>query len=147
MSFSVFEKNIITKLLGKDLIGISQSFGNIFLYTRASSIVRVITILYTNNELSFNTLIDAFAVDMLKHKNKFEVYYHIYSRILKEHLFIVVDIERNEYIPSLSIVFKNIAWYEREMFDMFGIMFAGHQDIRRILNKHDAIGFELRKDN
>lgn len=146
MRISKVEKNLIKSLLGKDLIEIVESNNDVFIYTRATSIIKVISILCASSELGFNALIDSFAIDMLKYRGKFDIYYHLQNKKNGMRLFVVTSIDDGETIPSLTIAFENIAWYEREMFDMFGIMFGGHPDLRRILNSHEHNKFSLRKD-
>lgn len=145
MGFSKSEENNIKTILGTDMLRMVENSGDLYLIVKTSSIVRVATILYTNITLEFKMLLDAFAVDMTKQINKFEIYYQLYSNKLKRYIFIVIAIEEYENVPSLSIVFKNISWYEREIFDMFGIIFTNHSDLRRILSKSDTNGFLLKK--
>lgn len=127
------------------MVGLQEHSGDLFLLARSSSIVRVATILYADPNLEFRILLDAFAIDMIKQKNKFEIYYQLYSNKLNRSVFIVVDVGEFEAISSLSIVFKNVSWYEREIFDMFGIMFSGHPDMRRILISSATDKFPLKK--
>jgi NADH-quinone oxidoreductase subunit C len=137
--------DLIKKILGTDLIMAFESSGCSFLRIRASSVVRVATILHTNSKLLFDMLIDGFAIDMLKQAYKFEIYYNLFSTSLTEYIFIVTEIARNELATSLSVVFENATWYEREMFDMFGIAFRFNTDMRRILTNNDSNEFQLLK--
>lgn len=146
LSFSNVEENIIKESLGKDLISIKEHCGDLFLTAKTSSITRIMTILYADINLGFRILIDAFAVDMLRQKGKFEVYYQVYSAQLKRRLFVILEIGEHELVPSLSMVFKNIIWYEREIFDMFGIKFSDHPDLRRILTSPMNDVFPLKKE-
>ncbi len=145
MSFSKVEESIIKESLGKDLINMQKHSGDLFLSAKISSITRIMTILYADVNLKFRILIDAFAVDMLRQKSKFEIYYQIYSIQLKKRLFIMIEIGEYELVPSLSIIFKNVVWYEREIFDMFGIKFLDHPDLRKILTMSTNDVFPLKK--
>lgn len=146
MSFSRFEEKHIQNLLGNDVVSLTEKTGDLFVITRGSALVRVATILYSDPELEFKSLIDALAIDMLFQKNKFEIYYQLYSDKIRRHLFLGVEISEFETVPSLSLVFKSASWYEREIFDMFGILFSNHNNLRRILTSPESQGFSLKKD-
>lgn len=100
----------------------------------------------------FNHLIDLCGVDYLNYKpeakpERFEVVYHLYSISRKELLRVKVPIpEKDCWQYSLTALWKTANWFERECYDMFGIVFKGHPDLRRILMPEDWEGFPLRKD-
>ncbi|MDR0553069.1 MAG: NADH-quinone oxidoreductase subunit C [Holosporales bacterium] len=127
------EKNIIRASLGNDLISIIDHCEHTHIRVPPNSVIRISTMLSSNDDLLFSTLMDSFAVDMTdkEEENKFELYYHLYSKKLNKRIFITTEIG-NEAIHSLTVVFENINWYEREMFDMFGIKFSRHPDLRAI---------------
>lgn len=107
-----------------------------------------------DTSLDFNYLVDICGVDYLNKKNpRFEVVYHLFS-IKQKHFirirFQVPDKETDEslepVIDSVTDIWKGANWHERECFDMYGIVFDGHPDLRRILMPEDWIGYPLRKD-
>ncbi len=96
---------------------------------------------------NFEILLDITAVDYLGKKEKrFEVVYHLLSLSEKMRLRVKVELEEGEKIPTLSFLWKNANWLEREVYDMFGIKFEGHPDLRRILLYPEFKGHPLRKD-
>ncbi len=95
----------------------------------------------------FEVLLDITAVDYLGRKEKrFELVYHLLSLSEKMRLRIKVELGEGEKIPTLSFLWKNANWLEREVYDMFGIEFQGHPDLRRILLYPEFKGHPLRKD-
>jgi NADH-quinone oxidoreductase subunit C len=94
----------------------------------------------------FDFLVDLTAVDYPKDPQRFELIYILYSFPRNERLRIKTRIAENEAAPSITSVFKGADWLEREVFDMFGIRFEGHPDLKRILLPDDWQGHPLRKD-
>src|SRR5919197_592216 len=97
-------------------------------------------------ELEFDFLTDLTAVDYPARPRRFDVVYHLYSMTRNHRLRLKATVGENETIPSVVAVWKAANWEERECFDMFGIVFSGHPDLRRILLPEDWEGFPLRKD-
>ena len=114
--------------------------------TRISCIYKLLEDLKTLNNLNFNMLLDITAVDYPQRAKRFEIIYNLLS--LKNHLRIRIKIfvNDNEIIPSISKLFKSANWYEREVWDMYGISFKGNNDLRRILTDYGFEGHPLRKD-
>ncbi len=97
----------------------------------------------------FHFLVDVTAVDWFgktEHQTRFEVVYHWLNLGSQERLRVKVRLQENEYLPSLAIRFKTADWYEREVYDMFGIHFEGHPNLTRLLTWSDFPGHPLRKD-
>ncbi len=101
---------------------------------------------YLKHEEQFNFIADLTAVDYPKREKRFEVIYQLYSFPRNERLRVKASIGENEAIDSVTGVWQAANWLEREVFDMFGIRFAGHPDLRRILLPDDWQGYPLRKD-
>ena len=99
-----------------------------------------------NNDFKFDMLIDITAVDYPKRSKRFEVVYNLLS--IKDNLRIRVKtfINDNEPVPSLTEFYKSASWYEREVWDMYGITFQGNNDLRRLLTDYGFEGHPLRKD-
>jgi NADH-quinone oxidoreductase subunit C len=96
---------------------------------------------------AFNLLVDLTAVDFLGREPRFEVVYHLYSLRLNHRLRVKIRVTEDEaWVPSVSSVWKAANWLEREVWDMFGIRFTDHPDLRRILMYEEFRGHPLRKD-
>lgn len=126
----------------------------------SDKIREIFQFLHDNEELKFNSLMNLSGVDdangeKVKDGNDNEIiqggtlsiYYHFYSIELKHKITLKVSTDReNPSIPSVESIYKTADWYEREVYDMYGIVFSGHPDLRRILMPDDWEGFPLRKD-
>ena len=123
--------------------------GDVFdpcLNVEAPSVVDVCRYLRDDLELAFEVLSDLTALDLPK-ENKLQVVYHLFSYSRRHQIVLKVDLPREA--PSVSTmegVWKAANWLEREVFDLFGIMFEGHTDLRRIMLPEDWVGHPLRKD-
>ena len=114
------------------------------LYIRASAIVDVCAFLKESPDLRFDYLMSMTAIDW---PDRFETVYHLYSITAKHYVTLKVKLDKaNPTILSVTSVWKSADWQEREVYDMFGIKFEGHPDLRRILLEQDWEGFPLRKD-
>jgi NADH-quinone oxidoreductase subunit C len=117
-----------------------------FLKVKDSSIVPVCTFLRDEPDLTFEVLSDLTALDLPK-DNQFQVVYHLYSYPYHHQIVLKVDLPREgPRVKTVEGVWKAANWLEREVFDLFGIHFEGHSDLRRILLPEDWIGHPLRKD-
>ena len=114
--------------------------------TNPSNIANLLDELKQKDKLNFEMLLDITAVDYPKRSKRFELVYNLLS--LKNHLRIRVKIfiNDNESVPSITKIYKSACWYEREVWDMYGISFNGNNDLRRILTDYGFEGFPLRKD-
>lgn len=110
-------------------------------------IIDLIFMLQNDADLSFKMLVDIFPLDLLgKRKKRFQLIYHLLSVKFNQRIFIKIDLNEGEDIASITTVFPNANWYERESYDMFGIQFAGHPNLKRLLCDYEFDGFPLRKD-
>jgi NADH-quinone oxidoreductase subunit C len=120
---------------------------NLIIYVAAEKIVKFLTFLRDDQSLSFKTLLDVFGADMLGIRNpRFEVIYNLLSYKLNNRITIKVALNDGEKVETATAVFSAAGWFEREAFDMYGIIFEGHSDLRRILTDYDFEGHPLRKD-
>ena len=127
-----------------DRVTISQSLGQNVVQLPAAEIVSVVTFLKSQG---FNILIDITAVDRLGREPRFDVVYHLYHVEEKDWLRIKVQVGGDApCVPSIAHVYASANWAERECYDMFGIRFRGHPDLKRILMPVDWQGHPLRKD-
>ena len=120
---------------------------NLIIYVDKNYIENLLIFLRDDAQLSFKTLIDVFGADMLGMRSpRFEVIYNLLSYKLNNRITIKVAIEDGVEVPTVSKIFSSAGWFEREAFDMYGIIFANHPDLRRILTDYDFEGHPLRKD-
>lgn len=111
----------------------------------AAEIVQVVT--YLRDKLNFTLFEDVTAIDWSPREPRFEVVYHLLSISNRQPIRLKVPLSgENPQVPSITGVFKGANWYEREVFDLFGITFTGHPELRRIEMPEDWIGHPLRKD-
>lgn len=109
-------------------------------------IVPVLTFLRDDPRCKFTTLIDICGVDYPERAKRFEVVYHLLSMQLNQRIRIRLETDETAAVPSVAGVWPCADWFEREAFDMYGILFSGHPDLRRILTDYGFQGFPLRKD-
>ncbi len=107
---------------------------------------KIIFFLKDNPTTNFDILIDLCAVDYPNKKKRFEVVYNFLSTSQNLRVRLKINIVEDESIPSISNIYPCANWYEREIFDLFGIHFSNHPDLRRILTDYDFEGYPLRKD-
>jgi NADH-quinone oxidoreductase subunit C len=100
----------------------------------------------SNKSLRFVILTDLFAADFPEREKRFEIIYNLLSLQLNKRLLIKIILSENENAESVESVFQAAQWYEREIFDMYGINFNGSSDLRRILTDYGFVGHPLRKD-
>jgi NADH-quinone oxidoreductase subunit C len=122
------------------------SVGELTLTARADQTASVITFLRDDPRCRFTTLIDICGVDYPEREKRFDVVYHLLSMQLNQRIRIKVETDDETPVPSITGVYPCADWYEREAFDMYGILFANHPDLRRILTDYGFQGFPLRKD-
>lgn len=113
---------------------------------KAKKILSVLRILRDNKKLRFTILTDLFAADFPERHERFEVVYNMLSLQLNIRIMIKTYASEHTPLPSAAEVFNAAIWYEREIYDMFGITFDNHPDQRRILTDYGFIGYPLRKD-
>jgi NADH-quinone oxidoreductase subunit C len=120
---------------------------NLIIYVEAEKILKLLTFLRDDEHLSFKTLIDLFGADMLGIRNpRFEVIYNLLSYKLNNRITVKVALNDGEKVSTTIPVFSAAGWFEREAFDMYGIVFEDHPDLRRILTDYEFEGHPLRKD-
>jgi len=116
------------------------------IFARRAEIHNIISFLKDDPLCKFSTLIDLCGVDYPGRERRFEVVYHLLSMSHNTRVRIKVRTNETEPVHSISSIFPNANWYEREAFDMFGILFDEHPDLRRILTDYGFEGYPLRKD-
>tara|TARA_B100000700_G_scaffold325144_1_gene433109 strand:+ start:1055 stop:1654 length:600 start_codon:yes stop_codon:yes gene_type:complete len=111
-----------------------------------NNIQSIILFLKSNEKCKFKQLIDIVAVDYPNKEKRFKIYYLLLSHEKNLRIKISADLNKDEKIPSLTKIFPSANWMEREVFDMYGIQFKNHPDLRRILTDYNFKGYPLRKD-
>jgi NADH-quinone oxidoreductase subunit C len=111
-----------------------------------SSIPGFVEFLQTDGSCRFSTLIDITAVDHPEREKRFDLVYHFLSMYQNHRIRVKAALRERETAPSITGLFPSANWFEREVFDMFGILFSGHPDLRRILTDYGFRGHPLRKD-
>lgn len=117
-----------------------------YLHVEPASVVEVSRYLRDDPALQFEVLSDLTAVDLPK-EEKLQVVYHLYSYAQRHQIVLKVDLPREQpQVSTVEEVWKVANWFEREVFDLFGVVFDGHSDLRRIMLPEDWVGHPLRKD-
>lgn len=120
---------------------------NFIVYVDKSDLINFLTFLKTDSNLSYKVLLDVFGADFLGQKShRFEVIYNILSLKNNNRITVKVALNDEETVPTVSKIFSTAGWFERETFDMYGIVFENHNDLRRILTDYGFEGHPLRKD-
>ncbi|GGH21578.1 NADH dehydrogenase subunit C [Cribrihabitans marinus] len=110
------------------------------------NIVGLVDFLRTDATCKFSSLVDITAVDYPDRAKRFDVVYHLLSMYQNQRIRLRVSVRADEMVSSIVSVHPSANWFEREVFDMFGILFSGHPDLRRILTDYGFRGYPLRKD-
>jgi NADH-quinone oxidoreductase subunit C len=121
-------------------------YGEVNLTGPAPRIVEALTYLRDNPDFRFTLLIDVCGADYPERERRFDVVYHLLSMTKNLRVRIKVQTDEDTAVPSVTGVFPCADWYERETFDMYGVFFDGHPDLRRILTDYGFHGHPLRKD-
>ena len=120
--------------------------GELTVVVARDQIVRVLTELRDDSDCLFEVLIDICGVDYPERENRFDVVYHLLSPRKNQRIRVKCETDEETPVPSVVAVFPAANWFEREAYDMYGILFSGHPDLRRILTDYGFQGFPLRKD-
>jgi NADH-quinone oxidoreductase subunit C len=122
------------------------SFDQLFIEVQTEDIISVLLFLKTNEKFKFKQLIDITAVDYPQRDKRFKIVYLLLSHENNLRIIINLNIDEKISIPSITKIFPSANWMEREVFDMYGISFKEHPDLRRILTDYGFKGHPLRKD-
>ena len=122
------------------------NLGQLFIDINVEDLSSTILFLKTNDKCRFRQLIDITAVDYLEKEKRFRVIYLLLSHENNLRIVINTEIDEKSLVPSISKIFPSANWMEREVFDMYGISFKDHPDLRRILTDYGFDGHPLRKD-
>lgn len=137
---------LIADEIGTDILSWSVDFDELMMTVERPSIVRVLTYLRDSTKLQFSQLMDVCGVDHLGREPRFDVVYHLLSLSHNQRIRIKIQVEEGVPVPSVISVYSSANWWEREAFDLYGIPFEDHPDLRRILTDYGFEGHPLRKD-
>jgi NADH-quinone oxidoreductase subunit C len=137
---------IISDALSAEVARVEVVRDQLILWTRRESIVPVLSFLRDDPRCLFKMLVDLTAVDYPDRPERFEVVYNLSSLSFNRRVRVKIAVEENAAVPTATGVFSCAGWYEREVWDMFGIGFSDHPDLRRILTDYGFEGHPLRKD-
>ena len=118
----------------------------IYLEIDSEDLIDVVLFVKTNKDTKFRQLIDITVVDYPERSKRFKIVYLFLSHEFNQRMILSYDISENEVIASLTPIFPSANWMEREVFDMYGVSFKDHPDLRRILTDYGFEGHPLRKD-
>lgn len=139
-------KESLDNSLTESVVSIVEEDNHFTLTVLPNAIVSIISHLKSKKGLSFTTLIDITAVDFPAKEKRFEIIYHFLSMTENKRCRVVTSLSDGDLIASITPIFECANWFEREIFDLFGIKFVSHPDLRRILTDYGFEGYPLRKD-
>jgi NADH-quinone oxidoreductase subunit C len=132
--------------LGAKLLAAEISLGELSLTVERDSIRETIQLLRDDLLCRFGCLIDICGVDYPEREERFEVVYHLLSPWLNQRIRVRISTDAETPVPSIVTLFPGADWFEREAYDLYGILFEGHPDLRRLLTDYGFQGHPLRKD-
>jgi NADH-quinone oxidoreductase subunit C len=138
--------NYVAAALPRDVTGATVVHGELMIDVHRDSITRVLTFLRDDSNCRFRLLIDLCGVDWPDRELRFDVIYNLLSLTHNQRVRIKLATDERTPVPSVVPVYRAAEWYEREAWDMYGIMFSGHPDLRRLLTDYGFEGHPLRKD-
>jgi len=140
----------LANTLADELDGIDYethiAHGELTVTTGLGSLIALLTALRDNVQLKFVSIIDICGADYPGRDRRFDVVYHLLSPTLNQRIRVKVETDEDTPVPSAVGVFPGANWYERETYDMYGVLFSGHPDLRRLLTDYGFEGHPLRKD-
>jgi NADH-quinone oxidoreductase subunit C len=136
----------IATSLGEAITHIAVAYGELTVIARAEDVVRVVEFLRDDPRCRFASFLDICGADYPGRERRFDVVYHFLSPYLNQRIRLKVEADETTAVPSLVGVFPAANWFEREVYDLYGVLFSGHPDLRRILTDYGFEGHPLRKD-
>ena len=136
----------IQEKLGARVEAATVAFGELTLSVPAGDIIDVLSFLKRDVQCQFVSFIDASGADYPSRARRFDVVYHLLSPRQNQRIRVKLETDEDTPVPSVTSVFPGADWFEREAYDLYGILFTGHPDLRRILTDYGFEGHPLRKD-
>ncbi len=128
------------------VVSAAVAWGELTVEVQPAHLLAFLEFLKTDARCRFGQLIDITALDHPERERRFDVVYHLLSMQQNQRIRVKIAVAEDEFAPSAIPVHPSANWYERETFDMFGILFSGHPDLRRLLTDYGFRGHPLRKD-
>ncbi|MDJ0929709.1 NADH-quinone oxidoreductase subunit C [Breoghania sp.] len=136
----------ILQVRGDDVPGFEVAHGELTVRAASDSIVEMVRFLRDDVRCQFVNLTDVCGVDWPQRPQRFDVIYHFLSPRQNLRIRVKVMTDEERAVPSVTSIFPSANWFEREVYDMYGVLFSGHPDLRRILTDYGFDGHPLRKD-
>ncbi len=136
----------IAAALASEVSGTSVAHGELMVEARADAIVKIMTFLRDDQQCLFKLLIDVCGVDHPERSERFDVVYNLLSLKHNQRIRVKVRTDEMTPVPSVAGVYKAAGWFEREAWDLYGILFSDHPDLRRLLTDYGFEGHPMRKD-
>jgi NADH-quinone oxidoreductase subunit C len=136
----------VASSLGEAITQYAVSYDELTVVARGEDILRVVTFLRDDPECQFIALIDIAGADYPGRDKRFDVVYHFLSPHRNRRIRVKVEADEINPVPSIIDVFPGANWFEREVYDLYGVLFSDHPDLRRILTDYGFEGYPLRKD-
>ncbi|MGL4320316.1 MAG: NADH-quinone oxidoreductase subunit C [Paracoccaceae bacterium] len=128
------------------VIDTAVAFGELTVNVQPAALEGFVDFLRLDANCRFSSLVDITAIDHPDRVERFDVVYHFLSMYQNHRIRVKLAVRETEMVPSIHEIHPSANWFEREVFDMFGILFSGHPDLRRILTDYGFRGYPLRKD-
>ncbi|MFO0987889.1 MAG: NADH-quinone oxidoreductase subunit C [Alphaproteobacteria bacterium] len=138
--------DLVRGKLAQDLVGADVKHGELTIVVSRPAIAKVLKTLRDDADFRFTILVDVCGADWPEREQRFDVVYHLLSLSQNQRIRVKVTTNEDTPVPSVTGVFSSAGWYEREAWDLYGILFADHPDLRRILTDYGFEGHPLRKD-
>jgi NADH-quinone oxidoreductase subunit C len=132
--------------LAAHLVGHSVAYAELTLVAKREAIIEVIRFLHDDAKCRFVSIVDVCGADYPERAERFDVVYHLLSPTRNLRIRVKVATDDQTPVPSITPIFPGADWYEREAYDLYGILFSGHPDLRRLLTDYGFDGHPLRKD-
>ena len=136
----------IKSSLGETCTAVQIAYDELTIFAEHSDILRVVAFLRDDPQCLFYSFIDLCGVDYPEREKRFDVVYHLLSPTTLNRIRIKLQVDEMTPVPSIISEFLGADWFEREAYDLYGIVFTGHPDMRRILTDYGFSGHPLRKD-
>ncbi len=136
----------LSEKLGATVGGAEIAYGELTITAQAAQIVKVVTFLRDDPRCQFVSIIDICGADYPSRRKRFDVVYHLLSPRQNLRVRIKVETDEDTPVPSVTGVYPGADWFEREAYDLYGVLFSGHPDLRRLLTDYGFEGHPLRKD-
>ena len=136
----------VAAALPDDVVSVEQRLDELMIGVTAGAVGKVLTFLRDDSQCEFKCLVDVCGVDWPDRERRFDVVYNLLSIKLNQRIRVKVETDEATPVPSAIPVFPSAGWYEREAWDLYGIFFSDHPDLRRLLTDYGFEGHPLRKD-